>query len=264
MPIIVFENVVKRYGTLTILDGVDLAVEQGQKVVLLGPSGSGKSTMLRCVNRLEEIASGKIVVLDQEITAPKADVQRIRADVGMVFQNFHLFPHMSVLENVCLAPILVRKVNRIDAANLARTLLGRVGMGHKADAYPPQLSGGQQQRVAIARSLAMRPQIMLFDEPTSALDPEMVHEVLQVMNDIAAEGMTMLVVTHEMGFARDVADRVLFMDRGKIAEDADPSTFFSAPRTDRAKAFLAAIDRKRAETEKLRHTGTLPADAVDA
>ena len=256
MGAIVFEGVVKRFGSQTILDGVDLEIRTGQKVVLLGPSGSGKSTLLRCINQLEDIDAGRITVLSHVIT--HANAARIRADVGMVFQNFHLFPHLTVLENVCLAPLLVRKVTRADAAAQARDLLGRVGMGHKADAYPPQLSGGQQQRVAIARSLAMKPQILLFDEPTSALDPEMVNEVLAVMNAIAAEGMTMVVVTHEMGFARDVADRVLFMDRGRIAEDADPRAFFSAPATDRARSFLAAIDRKRAETEKLRVTGRLP------
>ncbi len=257
---IVFEGVVKRFGSQTILDGIDLHIDPGQKVVLLGPSGSGKSTLLRCINRLEEVNSGRISVLGHDVTGPKADVRTIRTDVGMVFQNFHLFPHLSVIENVSLAPILVRRLNRADALSQARDLLGRVGMGHKAAAYPPQLSGGQQQRVAIARSLAMRPQIMLFDEPTSALDPEMVNEVLQVMNTIAAEGMTMVVVTHEMGFARNVADRVLFMDRGRIAEDTDPRTFFTFPATDRAKTFLAAIDRKRAATEKLRATGILPAD----
>ena len=185
---IVFEGVVKRFGSQTILDGIDLHIDPGQKVVLLGPSGSGKSTLLRCINRLEEVNSGRISVLGHDVTGPKADVRTIRTDVGMVFQNFHLFPHLSVIENVSLAPILVRRLNRADALSQARDLLGRVGMGHKAAAYPPQLSGGQQQRVAIARSLAMRPQIMLFDEPTSALDPEMVNEVLQVMNTIAAEG----------------------------------------------------------------------------
>lgn len=257
---IVLERVVKRFAGQTILDGVDLQVEPGQRVVLLGPSGSGKSTMLRCINRLEEVDSGRIFVLGHEVTGPKADVRAIRTEVGMVFQNFHLFPHLTVLENVCLAPVVVRRMSRSEAISQARDLLGRVGMGHKADAYPAQLSGGQQQRVAIARSLAMRPQILLFDEPTSALDPEMVNEVLRVMDAIASEGITMLVVTHEMGFARDVADRVLFMDRGRIAEDADPRTFFSAPRTERARAFLAAIDRKRALTEKLRVTGHLPAE----
>ncbi|MBU6428146.1 MAG: amino acid ABC transporter ATP-binding protein, partial [Cyanobacteria bacterium REEB65] len=232
----------------------------GEKVVLLGPSGSGKSTLLRCINRLEEVDSGRITVSGRIITqAEKREVERIRADVGMVFQAFNLFAHLTVLENICLAPMTVRKVPKTAAEATAKRLLERVGLAHKADVYPAQLSGGQQQRVAIARALAMEPEIMLFDEPTSALDPEMVHEVLQVINDIAAKGLdpqnsspvTMLIVTHEMGFARKVADRVLFMADGHIVEDAPPRIFFNHPQTDRARAFLAHLERRRADTAKL-------------
>ncbi|MNX72472.1 Glutamine transport ATP-binding protein GlnQ [compost metagenome] len=252
---IVIENVHKAFGATRILQGVDLRVSPGEKIVLLGPSGSGKSTLLRCINRLEEIDAGAIRVLGRDLHGAQADVRAIRQEVGMVFQGFHLFPHLSVLENVCLAPMQVRGLSRTEAQAQARELLGRVGMGHKAAAYPSQLSGGQQQRVAIARALAMRPRVMLFDEPTSALDPEMVHEVLTVINDIARGGMTMLVVTHEMGFARKVADRVLFMDQGRIVEDTDPTTFFTRPATDRAQAFIAHLTRS--QTERLRGTGLL-------
>ncbi|HEY9899329.1 MAG TPA: amino acid ABC transporter ATP-binding protein [Pantanalinema sp.] len=252
---IVVENVHKAFGATRILQGVDLRVGAGEKIVLLGPSGSGKSTLLRCLNRLEEIDAGAIRVFGRDLHGPKADVRGIRQEVGMVFQGFHLFPHLSVLENVCLAPVQVRGLSRSEAQSQARELLSRVGMAHKAAAYPSQLSGGQQQRVAIARALAMRPRVMLFDEPTSALDPEMVHEVLTVINDIARGGMTMLVVTHEMGFARKVADRVLFMDQGRIVEDTDPETFFTRPETDRARAFIAHLTRSA--TERLRGTGLL-------
>jgi len=248
---IVFENVGKSYGSHRVLDGIQLEIHAGEKIVLLGPSGSGKSTLLRCINALESIDEGHITVLGQRLPGTKAQVQNLRRDVGMVFQNFNLFPHMSVLDNVCLAQVQARKRSRAEAETVAMDLLAKVGMAHKAKAFPMQLSGGQQQRVAIARALALRPQIMLFDEPTSALDPEMVSEVLQVMNDIAAQGMTMVVVTHEMDFARKVADRVVFMDQGRILEDAPPASFFNRPRTDRARAFLAHVVRERAKTGQL-------------
>ncbi len=256
---IIANAITKSFGGHRILDGVDLHVHAGEKIVLLGPSGSGKSTLLRCLNRLEEIDSGSITILGRNLQGKKAAVQSIRQDVGMVFQSFNLFPHLSVLENVCLAPLKVRGWSRPETERTARELLGRVGMGHKADAYPSQLSGGQQQRVAIARALAMRPQIMLFDEPTSALDPEMVHEVLQVINDIARDGMTMVIVTHEMEFARKVASRILFMDQGRIVEEAPPDAFFQAPQTERARTFLSHLTKTRAQTARLRTTGTLVA-----
>jgi len=256
---IIAQAITKSFGGHRILDAVDLHVHAGEKIVLLGPSGSGKSTLLRCLNRLEEIDSGRIHILGRNLQGSKAEVQSVRADVGMVFQSFNLFPHLSVLENVCLAPMKVRGWSRSDTEAAARELLGRVGMGHKADAYPAQLSGGQQQRVAIARALAMRPQVMLFDEPTSALDPEMVHEVLQVINDIARDGMTMVIVTHEMEFARRVASRVLFMDHGTIVEEAPPEAFFEAPKTERARTFLSHLNKTRAQTAQLRGTGKLVA-----
>ena len=223
------------------LDGIDLHVPPGQKLVLLGPSGSGKSTLLRCINRLENIDAGRIHVNGMDVTDRRADLNALRMDVGMVFQSFNLFPHLTVLENITLGPKRLRDEKHPDL--LAMDLLERVGIPEKARAYPSQLSGGQQQRVAIARGLAMRPKALLFDEPTSALDPEMVQEVLHVMTDVAKDGLTMIVVTHEMGFAREVADRILFMDGGKIVEDASPESFFERPVTDRARAFLAKMAR---------------------
>jgi len=224
-----------------VLDGIDLHVPAGQKLVLLGPSGSGKSTLLRCINRLESIDAGHIWVNDVDVADRRTDLNRLRMDVGMVFQSFNLFPHLTVLDNITLAPRRLRGEKLPD--QLAMELLDRVGIPDKARAYPSQLSGGQQQRVAIARGLAMRPKALLFDEPTSALDPEMVQEVLGVMTDVAKDGLTMIVVTHEMGFARDVADRILFMDGGKIVEDARPEDFFERPSTDRSRAFLAKMAR---------------------
>ncbi|MEB3222022.1 MAG: amino acid ABC transporter ATP-binding protein [Candidatus Sericytochromatia bacterium] len=238
---ITFDQVHKRYGPLHVLQGVDVTIEAGQKVVVIGPSGSGKSTFLRCINRLEEISEGRLVVDGIPLHDPRSDLRALREEVGMVFQNFNLFPHRTVLENVTLAPRVVRRVPSGEANALGLELLEKVGMAHKASAYPTTLSGGQQQRVAIARGMAMRPKIMLFDEPTSALDPEMVQEVLEVMTDLAHGQMTMVVVTHEMGFARSVADRLLFMDGGRVVEDRAPEAFFSAPETDRARQFLAKV-----------------------
>jgi ABC-type polar amino acid transport system ATPase subunit len=227
----------KSFGTLDVLKGVDLTVPANQVVCLLGPSGSGKSTLLRCLNLLERPVAGQITIAGREITKPGADLSQIRADVGMVFQHFNLFPHMTVLQNITAAPIKVRGEPRQAAEEHALELLAKVGLSDKPAVYPGQLSGGQKQRVAIARALAMRPKVMLFDEPTSALDPEMVGEVLSVMKSLARQ-MTMLAVTHEMAFARDVADRILFMDGGVIAEDAAPAEFFTMPKTPRARAFL--------------------------
>jgi len=216
-------------------------VAPGEVVVVCGPSGSGKSTLIRCVNALERIQSGEIVVLGDSITSPRMNLTRLRTQVGMVFQSFNLFPHMTALENIMLAPMKVRNAPREDAEKTARALLLRVGIPDKAGNYPANLSGGQQQRVAIARALAMQPKIMLFDEPTSALDPEMINEVLEVMTDLAKSGMTMMVVTHEMGFARRVAHRVIFMDGGQVIEEADPETFFASPKSDRSRQFLSKI-----------------------
>ncbi len=230
----------KSYGDHQILKGIDLEVKKSEVVVIIGPSGSGKSTLLRCVNYLEVPTSGSITIDGQEIT-PSVDINTIRAEVGMVFQHFNLFGHMSVMQNITLAPIKVRGMSRYEAEQKAIELLGRVGLADKAHAFPSQLSGGQQQRVAIARALAMHPKIMLFDEPTSALDPEMVNEVLEVMKVLAESGMTMMVVTHEMGFARQVADRVLFVDGGKIIEQGKPDDVFLNPQQDRTKEFLAKI-----------------------
>jgi polar amino acid transport system ATP-binding protein len=224
-----------------VLRDVDLAVGAGEVVVICGPSGSGKSTLLRCVNALEPIQRGRIVVDGIALDDPGTDLTRLRASIGMVFQAFNLYPHMTVLENIVLAPVIVRRRPRADAVRAAHRLLDKVGIPEKIDAYPSQLSGGQQQRVAIARALAMDPKIMLFDEPTSALDPEMINEVLEVMVDLAREGMTMLVVTHEMGFARRVADRVLFMDEGRVVEEAAPDVFFSNPASPRTRTFLSKI-----------------------
>jgi ABC-type polar amino acid transport system ATPase subunit len=236
-----FKAVDKWFGQLHVLADVSLDVDAGEVVVVCGPSGSGKSTLIRCVNRLEPIQNGEILVHGESITAPGVNLARLRAAVGMVFQSFNLFPHMTALENVMLAPVKVKGVSRAAAEKTARELLARVRIPDRADSYPANLSGGQQQRVAIARALAMQPRIMLFDEPTSALDPEMINEVLDVMTDLAREGMTMMVVTHEMGFARRVAHRVVFMDHGRVVEVQAPEAFFAAPRSDRAKEFLSKI-----------------------
>jgi general L-amino acid transport system ATP-binding protein len=235
------DHVNKWFGQFHVLRDVTLAVEKGQKVVVCGPSGSGKSTMIRCINRLEEHQSGRIVVDGVELTNDVKNVDAVRREVGMVFQHFNLFPHLTVLENLTLAPIWVRKIPKAEAEETAMTYLRRVKIPEQAQKYPGQLSGGQQQRVAIARALCMKPQVMLFDEPTSALDPEMVKEVLDVMTELAREGMTMICVTHEMGFARAVADFVVFMDKGEIVEQAPPREFFANPRSDRTKLFLSQI-----------------------
>jgi len=236
-----FRQVNKWFGKLHVLVDVTLGVAPGEVVVVCGPSGSGKSTLIHCVNALERIQSGEIVVLGDSITSPRMNLTRLRTQVGMVFQSFNLFPHMTALENIMLAPMKVRNAPREDAEKTARALLLRVGIPDKAGNYPANLSGGQQQRVAIARALAMQPKIMLFDEPTSALDPEMINEVLEVMTDLAKSGMTMMVVTHEMGFARRVAHRVIFMDGGQVIEEADPETFFASPKSDRSRQFLSKI-----------------------
>ena len=240
-PMILMRSVDKHFGSLHVLRDINLEVEPGQVVVVLGPSGSGKSTLCRTINRLEPIDSGTIEVDGKQLPAEGKALAGLRADVGMVFQSFNLFAHKTILDNVTLAPLKVRKVNKGEAQKRALELLERVGIANQRDKYPAQLSGGQQQRAAIARALAMRPKIMLFDEPTSALDPEMVNEVLDVMTTLAREGMTMLVVTHEMGFARKAANRVIFMDGGEIVEDGPPDQFFTAPRSDRAKDFLGKI-----------------------
>ncbi|NLY55692.1 MAG: amino acid ABC transporter ATP-binding protein [Firmicutes bacterium] len=236
-----FRQVNKWFGKLHVLKDINEDIYPGEVVVIIGPSGSGKSTMLRCINRLETIQSGRLVVDGYEISNPKVNITPVRAEIGMVFQHFHLYPHKTVLENIMLAPMKVRKIPQTEAKSIALELLKKVGIPEKAEAYPAQLSGGQQQRVAIARGLAMRPKIMLFDEPTSALDPEMIKEVLDVMKALAREGMTMVVVTHEMGFAREVADRVLFMDGGSIIERGTPEHFFVNPVEERTKAFLRQI-----------------------
>jgi polar amino acid transport system ATP-binding protein len=236
-----FRAVHKWFGPLHVLDDVTREVAPGEVVVICGPSGSGKSTLIRCVNRLEPIQRGEIRVHGHSVTGPGVNLARLRAGVGMVFQSFNLFPHMTALQNIMLAPVKVRKLPPGEAERIARDLLARVHIPDKADHYPARLSGGQQQRVAIARALAMQPRIMLFDEPTSALDPEMINEVLEVMTDLAREGMTMLVVTHEMGFARQVADRVVFMDVGRVVEDQPPEPFFAAPRSPRAREFLSKV-----------------------
>ncbi len=231
----------KWYGSFHVLRNINLTVSQGERIVICGPSGSGKSTLIRCINRLEEHQQGRILVEGQELTSDLRQIDKIRSEVGMVFQQFNLFPHLTVLDNLCLAPIWVRKVPRAEAEATARQYLERVRIPEQADKYPGQLSGGQQQRVAIARALCMNPRIMLFDEPTSALDPEMIKEVLEVMMELAQSGMTMLCVTHEMGFARSVADRIIFMDNGEIVEEAEPETFFNHPKSDRTKLFLSQI-----------------------
>jgi len=231
----------KWYGDFHVLKDITLMVGRGEKVVVCGPSGSGKSTMIRCINRLEEHQQGRITVAGIELTADLKNIEAIRREVGMVFQQFNLFPHLTVLQNLTLAPVWVRKLPKKEAEDTARYYLERVRIPEQADKYPGQLSGGQQQRVAIARSLCMKPEIMLFDEPTSALDPEMIKEVLDVMVELAHEGMTMVCVTHEMGFARTVADMMVFMDRGEIVERAPPKDFFSSPKSDRTKTFLSQI-----------------------
>jgi ABC-type polar amino acid transport system ATPase subunit len=239
--IIVLENVNKHFGEFHALRNVNLSIAKGEKIVVCGPSGSGKSTMIRCINRLETHDSGRIVVDGQELTDDEKKIELIRREVGMVFQSFNLFPHMTVLQNLTLAPRLVHKTPRAEAEAAAMKYLARVRIPEQAGKYPSQLSGGQQQRVAIARALCMNPEVMLFDEPTSALDPEMISEVLDVMTDLAREGMTMVCVTHEMGFARSVADRIVFMDHGEIIETAAPSEFFAAPKSERARTFLGQI-----------------------
>ncbi|MGN6307161.1 MAG: amino acid ABC transporter ATP-binding protein [Mesorhizobium sp.] len=239
--IVDLEQVNKFYGDYHALRNIDLSIAKGEKVVVCGPSGSGKSTMIRCINRLEEHDSGRIVVDGKELTDDESKIESVRREVGMVFQSFNLFPHMTVLQNLTLAPRLVHKKPRGEAEDAAMKYLTRVRIHDQANKYPSQLSGGQQQRVAIARALCMNPEVMLFDEPTSALDPEMISEVLEVMTDLAREGMTMICVTHEMGFARSVADRIVFMDNGEIIETSTPSDFFAAPRTERARTFLGQI-----------------------
>ncbi len=236
-----FKNVNKWYGELHVLNNINLEVEKGEVIVVCGPSGSGKSTLIRCINRLEPIQEGELVVDDMPVHDKKTNMTKIRAEIGFVFQSFNLYPHMTALGNVTIAPIKVRKIPREEAEKLGRETLIRVGLGERIKSYPAQLSGGQQQRVAIARGLCMRPKIMLFDEPTSALDPEMINEVLDVMRDLAKGGMTMMVVTHEMGFAREVASRVVFMDEGQIIEVAPPNDFFKNPQSERGKNFLKSI-----------------------
>ncbi len=236
-----FKKVDKWFGDLHVLNDINIEVAQGEVVVVCGPSGSGKSTLIRCINRLEPIQKGELVVDNMAVHDKKINMTEVRADIGFVFQSFNLYPHMTALQNTTLAPIKVKKMNKKEAENLGRKMLTRVGMEDRIDHYPAQLSGGQQQRVAIARGLCMNPKIMLFDEPTSALDPEMINEVLDVMRDLAKEGMTMMVVTHEMGFAREVASRVVFMDEGQIIEVAPPNDFFTNPQTERGKGFLSSI-----------------------
>jgi len=236
-----FKNVNKWFGDLHVLTNINLEVEKGEVVVVCGPSGSGKSTLIRCINRLEPIQEGELIVDGMKVHDKKTNMTQIRAEIGFVFQQFNLYPHMTALDNITIAPIKVRNIKKAEAEKLGEQILQRVGLGDKSGAYPTQLSGGQQQRVAIARGLCMRPKMMLFDEPTSALDPEMINEVLDVMVDLAKEGMTMIVVTHEMGFAREVAKRVVFMDEGQIIEVAPPKEFFTNPKSERSKIFLNAI-----------------------
>ena len=235
------ENLHKYFGKLEVLKGIDYEIHESEVVCVIGPSGSGKSTFLRCLNMLEEVTDGAIYIDGVKINDPKTNINDIRTEVGMVFQQFNLFPHMTVIDNITMAPMQIRKMNKKDAEKLALELLDKVGLREKADNFPQQLSGGQQQRVAIARALAMKPKVMLFDEPTSALDPEMVGEVLDVMKDLAKEGMTMVVVTHEMGFAREMGDRVLFMDGGYIVEQGHPDDVFGNPQNERTKAFLGKV-----------------------
>lgn len=236
-----FHQVEKHYGHFHVLKTIDLHVQEGEVVVVVGPSGSGKSTMLRCINRLETITSGGLAVDGITVNERKTDINKLRKEIGMVFQHFNLYPHKKVIDNITLAPIKVLGLTKAEAEKTAMYYLEKVGIADKAQAYPSQLSGGQQQRVAIARGLAMKPKIMLFDEPTSALDPEMVGEVLDVMRTLAREGMTMVVVTHEMGFAKEVADRVIFMDQGQIVEEAEPAEFFASPKEERTRTFLSRV-----------------------
>jgi len=231
----------KKYGDLLVLDGINLTIDKSEVLCLIGPSGSGKSTLLRCLNGLEEITEGDVLVKDQSLVDNKININKLRENIGMVFQSFNLFPHLNVLENITLAPVLLKKLSKVEAKEKALSLLDKVGLKEKAQVYPEKLSGGQKQRVAIARALAMNPEIMLFDEPTSALDPEMVGEVLKVMKDLAKEGMTMVVVTHEMGFAREVSDRVIFMADGNIVEEGKPEDIFSNPKNSRTQDFLRKI-----------------------
>jgi general L-amino acid transport system ATP-binding protein len=240
-PILILEDVCKFFGDFQALRNINLQVKKGERVVVCGPSGSGKSTMIRCINRLEEHDSGKIFVDGRELTSAVKDIDAVRREVGMVFQSFNLFPHLTVINNLMLALKLVRKAKKADARETAMRFLERVHIPEQADKWPSQLSGGQQQRVAIARALCMNPEVMLFDEPTSALDPEMISEVLDVMTDLANEGMTMIVITHEMGFARSVADSIVFMDYGEIVESNPPEEFFQNPQFDRTKLFLEQI-----------------------
>ena len=235
------KNLHKKFDELEVLKGIDEHIRPGELVVVIGPSGSGKSTFLRCLNQLETATEGEIYVDDELITDPKCDVNKVRQKMGMVFQQFNLFPHLTILENITLAPVMLKKMTKDQAKEKAMELLKRVGLEEKAEAYPVQLSGGQKQRVAIARALAMNPEIMLFDEPTSALDPEMVGEVLDVMKDLAESGMTMVIVTHEMGFAREVASRVIFMDQGIIMENGTPEEVFTNPKNERTKLFLSKV-----------------------
>lgn len=238
---IVVQNLKKKFGTNEVLKDISTTIREKEVVCVIGPSGSGKSTFLRCLNLLEDVTSGKVTIGDVEVTTPGTNIDQLRENVGMVFQLFNLFPHLTVLENIMLAPKHIKKIDKQQNEQKAMELLNKVGLSGKRDAYPDQLSGGQQQRVAIARALAMNPRVMLFDEPTSALDPEMVGEVLQVMKDLAHEGITMIVVTHEMGFAREVADRVIFMDGGYIVEEGIPSDIFDSPKNERTQAFLSKV-----------------------
>ena len=238
---ITVKNLHKSFGKIDVLKGIDEHISKGEVVVVIGPSGSGKSTFLRCLNLLEQPTAGEIYVDDEMITSPKADVNKIRQKMGMVFQQFNLFPHLTIMDNITLAPVKLKKMTKQEAVQKGKELLERVGLSDKANAYPAQLSGGQKQRVAIARALAMQPEIMLFDEPTSALDPEMVGEVLDVMKDLADSGMTMVVVTHEMGFAREVGTRVLFMDQGIVMEQGTPEEIFSNPTNERTQNFLSKV-----------------------
>ncbi|WP_075981356.1 amino acid ABC transporter ATP-binding protein [Bacillus massilinigeriensis] len=241
MSIITVKNLRKSFGNIEVLKDISVNVQEKEVVCVIGPSGSGKSTFLRCLNRLEEISGGEVVINDYSITDPKININKVRQTVGMVFQQFNLFPHKSVLENITLGPIKILSMEKGEAEKIAHELLEKVGLKEKANSYPGELSGGQQQRVAIARALAMNPKIMLFDEPTSALDPEMVGDVLEVMKQLAKEGMTMVVVTHEMGFAREVGDRVIFMDGGYIVEENVPNELFGNPQHERTKAFLSKV-----------------------
>ncbi|MCP1184262.1 amino acid ABC transporter ATP-binding protein [Paenibacillus sp. 1781tsa1] len=235
------EGLKKSFGTNQVLKGIDVAVSEGEVVCVIGPSGSGKSTFLRCINQLEDITAGRVIVDDQDLNDPKTNINKARENIGMVFQHFNLFPHFNVLKNITFAPRELGVLNAEEARKTGLSLLDRVGLSDKADSFPSQLSGGQKQRVAIARALAMNPDVMLFDEPTSALDPEMVGEVLGVMKDLASEGMTMIIVTHEMGFAREVADRVIFMDGGYIVEQGTPEQIFGSPKNERTISFLEKV-----------------------